>query len=457
VIEPFDICGPLPRGVTVLEASAGTGKTYTIAALAARYVAEGTPLERLLLVTFTRMATGELRERVRERLVSVEAGLAAALAGVHEDADPVVRLLAEGDLPTVEQRRARLERALSDFDAATIATTHGFCQEVLSGLGLQGDMEAGAAVVEDISDLLAEVVDDLYVRRFHRHGQPQFPRAEALAIARIAIENPAAPIEPEDAGPDSIAAMRVRLAKAAREELERRKRRLGILTYDDLLTRLEGALTGPSGPANARRLRERYRVVLVDEFQDTDPVQWAIMREAFGGGDTTLVLIGDPKQAIYAFRGADVYAYLEAARAAGSGATLDVNWRSDQRLLDAYDALFAGAQLGHPGIAYRTVSAAPPNVRARLAGAPEGAPLRVRVLPRDDAAVRRARASSSPATWRPTSRGCSRRRRRSRPGGPTGPRCAPSASRPATSRCSSARTARAPRSAPRWPRPASRP
>ena len=80
-IRPFDVCGPLPTGVTVLEASAGTGKTFTIAALAARYVAEGTPLEQLLLVTFTRMATGELRERVRERLVSAEQGLDRALAG----------------------------------------------------------------------------------------------------------------------------------------------------------------------------------------------------------------------------------------------------------------------------------------------------------------------------------------------------------------------------------------
>jgi exodeoxyribonuclease V beta subunit len=68
--RPFDVCGPLPSGVTVLEASAGTGKTYTIAALAARYVADGVPLEQLLLVTFTRMATGELRDRVRERLVA---------------------------------------------------------------------------------------------------------------------------------------------------------------------------------------------------------------------------------------------------------------------------------------------------------------------------------------------------------------------------------------------------
>ena len=66
----FDVCGPLPTGVTVLEASAGTGKTYTIAALATRYVAEGTPLEHLLLVTFTRLATGELRDRVRQRLTT---------------------------------------------------------------------------------------------------------------------------------------------------------------------------------------------------------------------------------------------------------------------------------------------------------------------------------------------------------------------------------------------------
>ena len=85
------------------------------------------------------------------------------------------------------------------------------------------------------------------------------------------------------------------------------------MTYDDLLTRLDDTLKGPGGEAAAARLRERYRVVLVDEFQDTDPVQWDIMRRAFGDGGATLVLIGDPKQAIYAFRGADVYAYLEAA------------------------------------------------------------------------------------------------------------------------------------------------
>ena len=382
-VRPFDVRGPLPTGVTMLEASAGTGKTFTIAALAARYVAEGTPLERLLLVTFTRMATGELRDRVRERLVAVEQGLARALAGA-PPRDEVVALLAEAGPEVVRARRHRLSRALADFDAATIATTHGFCQEVLSGLGVVGDVEPGTAFVEDLDDLLEEVVDDLYVRRFHRLGLPQFERREAMLIARAAVDNPTAPVVPAAAPETSKEAMRVRLALRVRTELEARKRRGGVMTYDDLLTRLKGTLEGPAGPEAARRLRERYGVVLVDEFQDTDPVQWDILRLAFGGGGVTLVLIGDPKQAIYAFRGADVYAYLAAAREAGERATLDVNWRSDQALIDAYDALFGNARLGHEGIEYRRVRAAAPNREPGLEGAPVPAALRLRLVPRED-------------------------------------------------------------------------
>jgi exodeoxyribonuclease V beta subunit len=380
-IQPFDVCGPLPTGVTVLEASAGTGKTFTIAALAARYVAEGTPLEQLLLVTFTRMATGELRERVRERLVSAEQGLDRALAGA-PPIDEVVALLANGTPEEVQRRRERLTRALADFDAATIATTHGFCQEVLGGLGVAGDVDPDATFVEDVAELIDDVVDDLYVRRFHRRDTPDFDRAQAMRIARIAVENPKVRIEPRDAPDDSVAAMRRRLACVARDELDDRKRRLAVMTYDDLLTRLDDTLKGPGGDAAAARLRERYRVVLVDEFQDTDPVQWDIMRRAFGDGGTTLVLIGDPKQAIYAFRGADVYAYLEAANRADKRATLEVNWRSDQGLIDAYDALLGGAKLGHEGIVYRRVRAADANQTARLRNAPVAAPLRIRAVPR---------------------------------------------------------------------------
>jgi exodeoxyribonuclease V beta subunit len=388
-VRPFDVCGDLPSGVTVLEASAGTGKTFAIAALAARYVAEGTPLASLLLVTFTRMATGELRERVRERLVSAEDGLTRALAGARPPAeDEVLTLLAAGEEGAVRARRDRLARALADFDAATIATTHGFCHEVLSGLGVGGDVERDAVLVEDLGDLLEEVVDDLYVRRFHRRGEAPFGRDVALAVGRAAVDNAFAELEPRGAPADTTPAMRRRLAVAVRDELERRKRLAGLLTYDDLLSRLRDTLADDErGPSACARLRERYAVALVDEFQDTDPVQWEIVRRAFGEGGATLVLIGDPKQAIYAFRGADVHAYLEAARAAATRATLDVNWRSDQGLIDAYDALFAGARLGHPGIAYRRVRAADGRAEPGLVGAPEPEALRVRVVRRADGRV----------------------------------------------------------------------
>ena len=391
----FDICGPLPTGVTVLEASAGTGKTYTIASLAARYVANGIPLERLLLVTFTRIATGELRERVRERLVSVERGLTRALDGVLGEEDDLLALLAEGSVNEVTERRDRLALAVASFDAATIATTHGFCQEVLGGLGIAGDLEPDVTFVEDLSDLASEVVDDLYVRRFSRDTQPPaFKREEAAAVARAAIDNPGATIV---CGESDTAQMRGRLAAAARGEYEARKRTMAVMTYDDLVMRLQSTLAGAGGPAAADQLRSRYQVVLVDEFQDTDPAQWEIMRLAFAQTGVTLVLIADPKQAIYAFRGADVYAYLAAADAAQARATLPINWRSDQGLIDAHDALLSGVKFGHEGIAYRQVRAAAAHDRSGLIGAHVPAPMRFRLAHRDGSTMSLTRAGYAAA------------------------------------------------------------
>ena len=222
--EPFDVCGPLPTGVQLLEASAGTGKTWTIAALAARYVAEGTPLKELLLVTFTRMATGELRDRVRERLVSTEQALDRVLAGEEPADDPLVRLLASED---VERRHENLARALADFDAATVATIHGFCQEVLGGLGIAADVDG--EFVEDVADLREEVVDDLYVRRFLRELQPPITREEAGRVARIAVENPVAPIEPGDDA-EGRPGMRRRLAARVRVDQSPGNPHAGVLT-----------------------------------------------------------------------------------------------------------------------------------------------------------------------------------------------------------------------------------
>jgi len=376
----FDVCGPLPAGITVLEASAGTGKTFTIAALAARYIAEGrAQLAELMLVTFGREATNELRERVRERLVTAERGLADADAA-RTGPDRVLALLAGADAAEVARRRARLARAVARFDAATIATTHQFCQQMLAGLGVAGDADPGARFVESVDELLTEVVDDFYVRKYGDHGAgtPAFSRAEALTLARRAVHDGQARLEPVDAEPSGTADVRYRFAAAVRAEVTRRKQAQRIYTYDDMLTRLDAALADSRRGA-AHRLRSRYRVVLVDEFQDTDPVQWSILRRAFGDGSTTLVLIGDPKQAIYAFRGADVVSYLEATLT-GRHATLARNWRSDAPLLAALHALFGGAALGDPRIVVHPVQAA--HRGRRLRGAPMDTPLRLRVVPR---------------------------------------------------------------------------
>jgi exodeoxyribonuclease V beta subunit len=389
--QPFDVCGELPTGMTLLQASAGTGKTFTIAALTTRYVAEGVlPIDRLLVITFTRMATGELRERVRDRLVRAFDGLVDMVAGNggHED-DEIVQLLAQGSAGEVEARRDRLGKAIADFDAATIETTHGFCLQVLYGLGTAGDVDREVTLVEDVSDLMEEVVDDLFLRRFaHKPNLLDFDRSDAMEIAKYVLGHPDAEIVPPISRTEDLPSIRRRFAKAVREEMEERKRALKILTYDDVLSRLRNTLFDPQrGPAACDRLRERYDVVLVDEFQDTDPVQWDIMHQAFGQGGATLVLIGDPKQAIYAFRGADVHAYLEARDVVQSEWTLDVNWRSDQGLLEAYDALFAEAQLGYVGITYRDIRAADANQRPRLVGASVPAPLRVRIVHAADGLV----------------------------------------------------------------------
>jgi exodeoxyribonuclease V beta subunit len=374
----FDPAAQLPDGVTVLEASAGTGKTYTIAALATRAVAlDGLPLDRLLAVTFTRAATGELRERIRERLARSERLLRE---GRSVEGDEVDALLAAGTDDEVRERRARLRTALADFDAATIVTLHGFCQTVLSALGVAGDLDADPTVVEEVNDLREQVVLDLYLRRFRVHP-PLFGLAQARTIVKAAVDLPdVAVLPPDTRRMRDIAESRARLAAVARTELDARKRRARLLTFDDLLVRLRDALTGDGGEALCERLRARWELVLVDEFQDTDRLQWEVLERAFAGTGRRLVLIGDPKQAIYAFRGADVHAYLRAADQARAVHTLDINWRSDQALIDAYDALLGGAQLGHERIVYRTVRAH--HVAPRLHGAPDPAAMRLRVLDR---------------------------------------------------------------------------
>jgi exodeoxyribonuclease V beta subunit len=389
--QPFDVCGELPTGTTVLEASAGTGKTYTIAALAARYIAEGAAeLNQLMLVTFGRMATNELRLRVRERLVGLEAKLTTLLSQSRpgaEKSDPapveaIEQLLLTGEPAELELRRQRVVTALAEVDAATIATTHEFCLHMLDGLGVLGDREPQARFVEQLTELTRETTGDLYLRRYAANGRPPLSFEEAQNLAETAINSPHAVLVPTGVTTEDYpeAAERYAFACEIRAEVQRRKLAGRLFTYDDMLTRLRDALADPErGPAAADRLRSRYRIVLVDEFQDTDPIQWEILRRAFHG-HATLILIGDPKQAIYAFRGADVFSYLDAVQQADSVRTLATNWRSDAALVDSVAALVGGAALGDSRILVRPVHADQQGQRLLdVYGAPSAA-FRLRVI-----------------------------------------------------------------------------
>src|SRR5690606_19872666 len=292
--------------------------------------------------------------------------------GARASNDMLVRHLASED---VDARRARLRQALSDFDSGTISTTHGFCRRMLDELGIAGEREPDVTVVEDVDDLRAEVVADLYLRRYGR-GQAPITYAEAAVAAKEAIFDPQAELAPNDAD-GTAAGERVEFARAVREEVERRKRRLGLRDFDDQLSLLHAVLGDPEhGDAACRRVRARFSVVLVDEFQDTDPKQWEILRRAFHG-HSTLVLVGDPKQAIYAFRGAEVLSYLDAVSESDTYCELTTNWRSDGDLVRALEHVHLGATLGDPRIVVNPVKAAAAD--SRLSGI---APLRVRHLPR---------------------------------------------------------------------------
>jgi exodeoxyribonuclease V beta subunit len=388
----FSLTGPLPSGTAVLEASAGTGKTYAIAALATRYVAEaGVPLDQLLLVTFTRAATAELGDRVRRRLREAATHLEGTLRGergTSDDAstgDELLDHLGAASRAERERRFARLTTAITTFDTATIATIHGFCQQMLRAIGLAASVDRDATLLEDQDELLEQVVADLLVQRFHAQaGAPGALTARhALAAAMGAAD---ALVLPEGAptllppleqllgadaaeelealeDPGERARRLASLVRDARDEAQRRKDQRGLLSQDDLLTRLRDALLDPvTGATATAAIRQRVRVALVDEFQDTDPVQWAILQAAFARpGDArdgrALVLIGDPKQSIYGFRGADVRAYLDATTAADRRESLGTNHRSDGPLVAALDGLLAGTAYGEREIVHRPVDA----------------------------------------------------------------------------------------------------
>ncbi|MGH9020180.1 MAG: UvrD-helicase domain-containing protein, partial [Acidimicrobiales bacterium] len=351
----------VPRPLLV-SASAGTGKTWTLAHLCVRFMIEdGVEPDQLLLVTFTRDAARELRGRVRSRLSEV----LDFIAGDGDARDAAERnFVARWSSP--EARRADERRArhcLANLDGLHARTIHSFAAvNVVGAVGSLSDdgrlwrqatnltvsrwalerAEAFAAwrAVGDPATL------DAVAKALYEAGQRRGGRAVALRVI------PAAGDE-GDGHLGVLAATQRDLALDIVDRFCDLLERAGRTSYADLVVALAERLDQRGAERFRDELRSNFRVVMIDEFQDTDPLQWHVFSELFADApETRMVLVGDPKQAIYGFRSGSVETFLDVERRVRDGgqpvATLDENHRSTPRLVDAVNRLFAGADLHYP-------------------------------------------------------------------------------------------------------------
>ncbi|MDH1626205.1 exodeoxyribonuclease V subunit beta [Shewanella xiamenensis] len=463
-------------GSRLIEASAGTGKTYTISGLYLRLLlgdglSEPLSCEQILVVTFTNAATEELRDRIRRRIqVAFKCFLGLEIN------DPFVQALYD---KTPESERAialrRFDLALKSLDEAAIFTIHGFCQRILADLAFESSLLFESDFTLDDSEFLHHAVRDFWreacyplpeylaqiiasefgdpdglvkqlrallgaseakplkpvqpftrlaeslsqsVQRFKLawprgrdallellhslplngqrfgkasdnypklaemfdqldnfiafgHGLPPLKVLEALSLSELKLNKggvlPSASEAPLLDHMEQLAAL-INAIKPAflysakqgiSERFAKQKQQKNVLTPDDLLTTLAAAMQA-NPDTLPKAVASRFPVALIDEFQDTDPLQFAIFSgiyqtrlgieaqnstavepKARTDSKLSLLMIGDPKQAIYAFRGADIYTYIEARRQTQAHYFLDTNYRSSRNLVAGVNHLFA--------------------------------------------------------------------------------------------------------------------
>ncbi|KPA14120.1 exonuclease V subunit beta [Candidatus Magnetomorum sp. HK-1] len=466
-LKSFDLPQCPLKDTNLIEASAGTGKTYTICGLYARLIIEKEKsVSDILVVTFTEAATEELRDRIRKILYDIYVIYVRALNDpeyIVQSCDAFIESIINKSPPN-KKRVQCLEMAIRNFDEAAIYTIHGFCHRILQENSFESRVIFDAELLTDSSQLIQEIADDFFRKNFYeahplflkyaqkikhtpdtmrewvqfmistpflelipdirkpsdedilrlekayidlfqqtkkvfdRHHAyildlmlndkglkrtryqvrhipnwiqklseffsseeiPKFPDdvLQRFQACKIAEETKKDHFPPEhiffnyceqlivtyteltDLYESKMAYIKKEWLKTAHAVLFEKKKKLQIQTFDDLLYYVHQALQDGPGSMLAKTIRKNYQAALIDEFQDTDPIQYSIFNTIFNHPESVLYIIGDPKQAIYSFRGADLFAYLKGAENAKNKYTLDQNWRSSPLLIDSINALF---------------------------------------------------------------------------------------------------------------------
>lgn len=467
-LPPLDWRAMPLHGRVLIEASAGTGKTWNIGVIYLRLLLErGLRVEQILVTTFTDAAAQELRERLRRRLVEAERLLEAAARDA-ASANPLESWLAalcpDADSTRLALRRIQLAR--SDLDRAPVSTIHALCQRIQRDYPLQSGAAFADDQLFDEQQLMRECVEDFWRRRYlagavdpreaelllkdgpegllrdlgglansvdariEAGGLAELERAlgvlrtdasiaelrrlagdkslyaprktalsnrlgkiadalqnddeGALASALDKTFEPEAILEQQAPGStaplqahpsiQALQALRPLLglrdvlvrgevlaaaAQACRDELPRRARQRHVLTFSMLIDAVHQRLCGEhADELLADRLFEAFPVALIDEFQDTDQRQFAIFERIYRERGA-LVMIGDPKQAIYSFRGGDIAAYLRAGEQAGQRFSLSTNHRSSRALVEALNAWYGHTEGGFGQLPIRYQPVAP--------------------------------------------------------------------------------------------------
>ena len=339
---------PLTPGRYLIEASAGTGKTYTITHLVRRLILQRVPVREILVTTFSKAAAAELKARIL-KLLNEELNRLRPQAedGSGEAAEQTSERVGGADAGRASSDRLLLMQAVSSIDEMTVSTIHGFCQKMLREFVLDSKLDFEPELIPDASDCADRLLRAFCREKFYGGGEQGTPDFDLYRRAARYAEDEIDECPPVDESrPESVAR---EAYLYVRERLQEEKAKAGTITFNDLIRIFCGALDG--SPGLAKRIRSRYRAVFVDEFQDTDRLQYSIFDRCFpADGDSIFYMIGDPKQAIYGFRGADIYTYLRAKRSAGETSfTLTENFRSSPAMIRAVNLMFGDGctETGH--------------------------------------------------------------------------------------------------------------